>query len=73
MVADLLTSRGHFAHNGPACQLQIHALVVRLSGDKEELLFQADEGLNPGHSLEKQWRGRRRRREGSVTIVSLHE
>jgi hypothetical protein len=58
VVADFLASRRHLAHNGPACKLQIHALVVRLSGHEEELLLKTDEGLDPGHPLEAQ--GRRR-------------
>jgi hypothetical protein len=62
VVADLLASRRHLAHNSPACKLQIHALVVRLSGHEEELLLKANEGLYPGHPLEAQGRRERGRK-----------
>ena len=51
MVAHFLASRGHLAHDGPACELEIHALVVRLSGHEEELLLEPDEGLDSGYTL----------------------
>ena len=42
VVAELLASRGHLAHDGAAGELEVHAALVGLAGDEEELLLEAD-------------------------------
>ena len=42
VVAELLAARGHLAHDGAAGELEVHAALVGLAGDEEELLLEAD-------------------------------